>query len=107
MAAITSYQNWPVSLVWLLLAGGFYVMTQAVRRHPLPKGAPGLVKQGLPFFGMQGFFYDRVQFFKAGFLSSKTGNFSFTFGQNKVVGLSGPEGRRTFFETKELNIREG
>ncbi|GLB20947.1 hypothetical protein AtubIFM61612_010895 [Aspergillus tubingensis] len=40
-------------------------------------------------------------------MSSPTGNYSFYLGRDRVVGLSGPQGRKTFFESRELDLDAG
>jgi len=38
---------------------------------------------------------------------SISGNFSFYFGKHHIVGLAGPEGKKTFFESKHLDFGQG
>ncbi|OJZ83139.1 hypothetical protein ASPFODRAFT_194566 [Aspergillus luchuensis CBS 106.47] len=40
-------------------------------------------------------------------MSSPTGNYSFYLGRDRVVGLSGPQGRKTFFESCDLDLDAG
>ncbi|GLA63796.1 hypothetical protein AtubIFM56815_004142 [Aspergillus tubingensis] len=40
-------------------------------------------------------------------MASPTGNYSFYLGRDRVVGLSGPQGRRTFFESRDLDLDAG
>ncbi|GAB7351153.1 hypothetical protein MBLNU459_g1606t1 [Dothideomycetes sp. NU459] len=70
-------------------------------------GAPKLVKGDWPLVGSLGFFSRRFDFHQQAARQSPTGQFTFHAGQYPVVGLSGEEGRRVFFETKALDLVEG
>ncbi|OGM45751.1 hypothetical protein ABOM_005525 [Aspergillus bombycis] len=39
--------------------------------------------------------------------ASPTGNYSYYLGRDCVVGLSGPQGRKTFFESRDLDLDQG
>ncbi|KAI1353474.1 cytochrome P450 [Xylaria sp. FL0043] len=53
------------------------------------------------------FFRRRGDFLVEGIRASATGNFSFYVGQKHVVCISGFQGRKTFFESKDLNLAAG
>jgi hypothetical protein len=79
------------------------------RRPSVPEKAPKL----LPFFdnwpivGATRFFTSRFAFFHDGMRSSRTGNFSFWIGKNFIIGLSGDESRKVFFQSGHLGMAEG
>ncbi|RMY69600.1 hypothetical protein D0863_06348 [Hortaea werneckii] len=78
-------------------------------RPAFPKNAPKLTNIAWPIVGSHQFFTNRWEFYQAAKAGSKTGNFSFYAGQHPVVGVSGQEARKMFFDTpvKELGFSEG
>ena len=60
-----------------------------------------------PVLGCPRYFSDRLAFVTEGIRSTATGNFSFYFGKLQIVNLAGSEGRKLFFESKDLNFAEG
>ncbi|KAI0593285.1 cytochrome P450 6A1 [Biscogniauxia sp. FL1348] len=110
MAATTLLrpQNWPTSVWVLLLATLFTGFFQVFWRPSLPKNAPNWFKTGdWPILGALCFYKTRGDWFKEGLKHSPTGNFSFYIGKKQIIGMSGPEGRKTFYENRELNFTEG
>lgn len=107
MQSVLQFQNWPASIYILLITGLATLIASVVRRPSFPKSAPKLVRGGYPILGMLRFFSDRRNFFNEAIRVNRSGNFSFYFGKHQIVGLSGLAGRRTFFESKELNMSEG
>ncbi|KAK5657428.1 hypothetical protein OQA88_3000 [Cercophora sp. LCS_1] len=89
----------------------FFLVSQLFAgRKPLPKGAPPRIKPGAgdwPILGSLRFYFDRQKFVLSHIAESVTGNFSFYFGKHHIVGLGGPEGKKTFFESKQLDMSEG
>jgi hypothetical protein len=77
------------------------------QRPSLPKNAPPLVSEAWPIIGSMQFFTERWDFFQRQIAHSPTGNFSFYAGDKPVIGLSGDESRRIFFESKHLGFAEG
>ncbi|KAF9695214.1 hypothetical protein EKO04_006984 [Ascochyta lentis] len=75
--------------------------------HHVTKHAPAVVKGNLPLSGAWGFWGARWDWCKSARDLSATGNYSFHVGRHHVIGLSGHEGRKVFFETKELGLVEG
>jgi sterol 14-demethylase len=53
------------------------------------------------------FFTQRWDFFQRQMAHSPTGNFSFYAGDKPVIGMSGDEPRRIFFDSKHLGFTEG
>ena len=80
-----------------------YVRPALVR----PKGSPPLLKEDWPIIGTFRFFSGRWDFFQQARASHGGAPFSFFVGQNHVVALTGEEGRKAFFETRELDLQEG
>lgn len=72
-----------------------------------PKGAPPLIKEDWPIVGTLRFFIARWDFFREGIAHSVSGQFSFHVGSKHVIGLSGDEARKAFFESKELSFNAG
>lgn len=102
-------RDWPTALSFLsiLLLLSFLTIL-AKWPPPLPSKAPPHFKASdWHIVGSLRFFTDRYRFYNEGILSSKTGNFSFFFGKHHLVGLSGVEARRAFFESKALNMTKG
>jgi sterol 14-demethylase len=77
------------------------------KRPSLPSNAPPLVAEAWPIIGSMQFFSQRWDFFKRQMAHSPTGNFSFYAGDKIVVGMSGDESRRIFFEHKHLSLTQG
>ncbi|KAI5920084.1 cytochrome P450 6A1 [Camillea tinctor] len=101
-------QNWPTSIWVLFLATLVTGLLQVFRRPSLPKNAPKWFKMSdWPILGTLCFYKTRCDWFKEAMKHSSTGNFSFYIGKKQIIGLSGPEGRKTFYESRDLNFNEG
>lgn len=99
--------NW-INSAWVLTTTLFIaLLLYSTRKEPFPNSAPSLLSENLPVVGAFRFFTSRATFLKDGAANSKTGNFSFYVGKHQVVGLSGLEGRRVFYESKELSSHQG
>ena len=105
--ALTQFQNWPASVYILLLTGLVTLVASVAWRPSFPKTAPKLIREGYPILGMLRFFSDRRNFFLDGAKVAKSRQFSFYFGKHQIVGVAGVDGRKTFFESKALNMSEG
>jgi hypothetical protein len=105
-SAFPSYQNWPAS-VYILLLSLIAVFIKVQWQPAFPKAAPKQVKEGYPLLGALRLFTSRGDFYKEALAQSNTGSFSLYFGKHQLVGLSGVEGRKTFFDSKDLNMSEG
>jgi sterol 14-demethylase len=75
--------------------------------YKFPASSPPLAVNSFPILGALKFFTGRWKFFRHARDQSRNGNFSFFLGKHPVVGLSGEEGRRLFFESREMGMREG
>ncbi|GFN21569.1 cytochrome P450 [Aspergillus tubingensis] len=87
----------------------FLFVAQCIRllwKRPFPSNAPKFVA-GYPLVGALQFVNDREGFCHRSKMASPTGNYSFYLGRDRVVGLSGPQGRRTFFESRDLDLDAG
>ncbi|PWY82056.1 cytochrome P450 [Aspergillus heteromorphus CBS 117.55] len=101
----TAYQ----ALSWspyLLLAACILRCVILLRKQPFPANAPKFVS-GYPMVGALQFFFDREKFFRDNIETSPTKSASFYLGRSRVVGLSGPQGRKTFFESLDLDLDQG
>ncbi|KAI1179586.1 cytochrome P450 6A1 [Nemania sp. FL0916] len=104
--ALLQPQGWPATAWILLLTAAATVFYRVFWRPALPSNAPMWYKKGdWPILGSLEFYYGRrADFFRDAMRQSKTGNFSFYIGKKQLIGVSGPEGRKLVFESKELNF---
>lgn len=97
--------KWPASvavLVFSLIA----LFVKATWQPSYPKGAPTVVREW-PIFGALRLFNERKSFYVEASGRSSTGNFSTYVGKYQVLGLSGSEARKLFFESRALSMSEG
>ena len=107
MQSPEQFQNWPAGVYILLITIVVAAIAAVARRPSLPSSAPKLLRGGYPVLGALDYFSRRADFYNDGVRATKSGHFSFFFGKHPVIGLSGIEGRRTFFESRGLNLAEG
>ena len=101
-------QSWPSSIWIALITTAVTLVFRLVRRPSVSSKAPKWWKgHDWPFVGSILFFRERFVFFQEAVRNSPTGQFSFFVGKKHVVGLSGPEGRKTFFDSKDLSFGDG
>ncbi|KAF3011131.1 hypothetical protein E8E13_011429 [Curvularia kusanoi] len=81
------------------------IHTLFIRR--LPTNAPPVARDNYPVTGPWGFWTRRWDWYRLRRDQSSTGNFSFHAGPNPIVALTGEEGRKLFFESRELGFAEG
>lgn len=105
--ALVSSGNPLLSVAFLSVAILATAFLYAVRRPSLPKNAPPLTTEAWPIIGSMQFFTQRWEFFQRQMAHSPTGNFSFYAGDKPVIGMSGDEPRRIFFDSKQLGFVEG
>lgn len=99
---------WSTTLALVVLPLLLALFVKATWQPSFPKGAPQLVSEARwPILGTWELYRKRKDFFVAAATKSPTGNFSTYFGKHPIVGISGPEARRTFFDSKELSMGEG
>lgn len=98
-------QKWPASIA-VLLASLLALFVKSTWQPAWPKGAPKLIRNW-PVVGAVQMFGRRKDFFREACSRSPTGNFSIYVGKYQVVGLTGPEARKTFFESRSLNMSAG
>ncbi|PWY76039.1 cytochrome P450 [Aspergillus sclerotioniger CBS 115572] len=77
-----------------------------LNKRPFPANAPKFIS-GYPVVGALRLFFDRGRFCQSSKTASPTGNYSYYLGRQRVVGLSGPQGRKTFFECRDLDLEQG
>ncbi|KAK3326234.1 cytochrome P450 6A1 [Apodospora peruviana] len=105
---ITNYQAWPAAVWILLLTTAVSLLALVFWRPSFPKNAPKFSKaDDWPLVGALRFFSDRRNFLLYGTNQSQSGSFSFYLGKYRIVAVSGPEGRKAFFDSKELSMPEG
>ncbi|KAK1998303.1 cytochrome P450 6A1 [Colletotrichum falcatum] len=105
-SAVLRPQDWPMAVWVLLLTGLAYAVGALVRQPSLPSNAPRLFK-GYPVVGVPRFFSERGTFLNEGRRLARSGNWSFYFGKKSLVGVGGVEGRRLFFESRDLDFAKG
>ncbi|GAP93132.1 putative cytochrome p450 6a1 [Rosellinia necatrix] len=99
-------REWSATAWVLLLTTAASIFYRVFWRPALPKNAPKWYKKGdWPIVGALEFYYGRrADFTREALQASKTGNFSFYIGKKQMIGISGAEGRKLFFESKDLNF---
>ena len=105
--ALVGSGNSLLSVAFLSIAILATAFLYAIRRPSLPKNAPPLATEAWPIIGSMQFFTQRWEFFQRQMAHSPTGNFSFYAGDKPVIGMSGDEPRRIFFDSKQLGFVEG
>ncbi|KAI1076373.1 cytochrome P450 6A1 [Whalleya microplaca] len=101
-------QSWPGSIWVLLLSTLIPLLVQVFWRPSLPANAPKWWKTGdWPVLGTLRFYRARADWYLDALRNSPTGSFSFYVGKKQVIGLSGEEGRKFFFESRDLNLGAG
>ncbi|KAM7203021.1 cytochrome P450 6A1 [Rhypophila sp. PSN 637] len=105
---LTSHDEWPTTVWVLCLTTLIGFLVKLFWRPAFPKNAPKLWKpKDWPIVGALAFFTDRRNFLTHGSRTQKTGAFSFYLGKYQVVNISGREGRKAFFDSRELSMSEG
>ncbi|KAI1126849.1 cytochrome P450 6A1 [Nemania abortiva] len=104
--ALLQPQEWTATVWVLLLTTAATLLSRVFWRPALPKNAPKWYRKGdWPIVGALAFYYGRrADFVREALQASKTGNFSFYIGKKQLIGVSGAEGRKLFFESKDLNF---
>lgn len=101
-------QDWHTSFWVLLLTITALFTVQLAWRPSFAAGAPPVASiANLPILGAWRYYQDRFDFFRENQSASRTGNFSFYVGKKQVVAVAGHDGRKTFFDTKELHPGPG
>ncbi|PYH89728.1 cytochrome P450 [Aspergillus ellipticus CBS 707.79] len=103
-----------LATAWLALTRAFYLFLCAclvrillqLKKRPFPANAPKLIA-GYPVVGALQLLFDQGRFCHGSKASSPTGSYSFYLGRHRVVGLAGPQGRKTFFEHRDLDLDQG
>ncbi|KAI0485527.1 cytochrome P450 6A1 [Xylaria cf. heliscus] len=104
--ALLQPQEWSATVWVLLLTTAATLLFRVFWRPAFPANAPKWYKKGdWPILGAIEFYYGRrADFTREALQASKTGNFSFYVGKKQMIGVSGIEGRKLFFESKDLNF---
>jgi len=104
---IVSGHVFSISVAVTVLVAASSLFTYLFGRPSLPSKTPALVSDSWPILGSMNFFTKRWDFVQASKIASKTGNFTFFAGNMPVVGLSGDQERKLFFEHRGLGFAEG
>jgi hypothetical protein len=76
-------------------------------RTSFPPKTPKIARYNYPIVGALGFFTERWTFCRRAIADSPTGNFSFHLGKHPIIGVSGEEARRVFFDNRQFGFGEG
>ncbi|KAF3771184.1 cytochrome P450 [Cryphonectria parasitica EP155] len=98
-------QKWQASISVVLISL-FALFLKITWQPAFPKSAPKLVREW-PILGALALYGRRKAFFDKAVSKSPSGNFSTYMGKFQVVGVSGPEARQSFFDSKDLSMNEG
>lgn len=71
------------------------------------KTAPPVTKSNWPIVGDLGFWTARHDWWKAALSQAGSQNFSFHIGKHRAVGTNSEEGRKLYFESKDVGFGEG
>ena len=73
----------------------------------LPAKAPRLIREHFPLLGAMKFWNARWDHHNQGSAGSSSGHFTYYVGQMPVIGLSGSQARKLYFDHKKLDLAEG
>lgn len=105
-ASLSTEASWPIlALLGLISIFASYVIFSP--RQNLSPHSPKQISDQYPIFGALRYFSARWDFYQDAIAESKTGNFSFYLGKYGVIGFSGRQARKEFFESKVLSLHEG
>ncbi|KAL9097480.1 MAG: hypothetical protein Q9165_000376 [Trypethelium subeluteriae] len=96
-----------LTIVALIASTVIGIFLFLLNRPALPLNAPPYSHLSYPIVGALKFWSARWDFFSESAARSRSGHFSYYIGKYPVVGLMGEEGRKTFLESKQLNLDEG
>lgn len=105
-SSLTNEASWSI-LVVLGLCSLFVSYVIFSPRQSFSPHSPKQISDQYPIFGALRFFSERWDFYRDAIAESKTGNFSFYLGKYGVIGFSGRQARKDFFESKILSLHEG
>lgn len=106
--SVSLFTNPTVAISFATLAVSFFLFRIYQLYTPtFPSKAPPQISQSWPILGALRFFTARNEFFFHSRSQSKTGNYSFHLAKYPVVTVTGDEGRRTFFDSKNLHPGAG
>ena len=107
LARAANPQNWPTTAVVLAATTLlYYGFTSLFGRPSWPSRAPKLF-DSYPIVGATRFFSRRGDFLVDSIRANPSGQSAFYVGQKQVVSLSGPDGRKLFFDSKDLSLSAG
>ena len=106
LTTVSSPSTWPTSIWVLALTATAYAGASWANRPSFPRKAPP-VFEAWPIVGALRFFSDRKAFLEEVAAKSHSGQASFYYGKLRIIGLSGEDGRRTFFDSKDLEMEGG
>ena len=105
--AVFSSPSIAFALTALIIFAVFTVYLLVFKQVPVPSSAPPYSHLSYPVVGALKLWSARRSFFRESAARSRSGHFSFHIGKSPVVGLMGEEGRKFFFESKQLDLLAG
>jgi cellulose synthase/poly-beta-1,6-N-acetylglucosamine synthase-like glycosyltransferase len=78
-----------------------------LKRKPFDAKCPPVTTTNWPIVGDLGFWRQRHEWWNTAMKHSSSKNFSFHIGKHRLVGTNSSEGRKMFFESKEMGFAEG
>lgn len=106
LTTLSSPSTWPTSIWVLVFTATAYTGNSWLSRPSFPSKAPPLF-DAWPIVGALRFFSNRKAFLEEVAGKSHSGQASFYYGKLRIVGLSGEDGRKMFFDSRELDIEGG
>ena len=96
-------------LPYIVVSSAIFVISywSLFRRKPFDEKCPPTTKANWPIVGDLGFWTARHDFWKAAIAQTGLQDFSFHMGKHRLIGTSSAEGRKLYFESKDLNFGEG
>lgn len=97
----------PIPIASLVVVLTSIIVLYTFSKPAFPSNAPKPTTDTIPLLGSLNFFTKRWEFYKSCTTLSAKGNFSFYAGQWPVIGISGHDNRKLFFDSKQLSLRDG
>lgn len=96
-------------LPYVLISSAIFVISywSLFRRKSFDGKAPPVTKSDWPIVGDLGFWTARRDFWVAALQQATSQNFSFHIGKHRIVGTNSDEGRKLYFDSKDLSFGEG
>ena len=96
-------------LPYVLISSVVFVISyrSLLGRKSFDEKAPPTTKANWPIVGDLGFWTRRYDFWVAALAQTKSQDFSFHIGRHRLIGTTSEEGKKLYFDSKELSFGEG